>query len=133
MLAVLDLNTGEDVLLTTAFVVAPVGLAILGRPRQVALAGACAVALAVASGFWNGYAGSSDHVIRTAIVIVGSVLAVLAAAAVGGAAADRARMAVLAAVGRLSGAERVTDAIAGLEAAIVPAVADRWWLDVDGV
>jgi PAS domain S-box-containing protein len=27
----------------------------------------------------------------------------------------------------------VTDAIAGLEAAIVPAVADRWWLDVDGV
>src|SRR6185437_5167719 len=38
----------------------------------------------------------------------------------------------LAAVGRLSGAERVPDAIAGLEEAIVPAAADRWWLNVDG-
>jgi PAS domain S-box-containing protein len=132
LLAALDIATSREVLLTTAYVVAPVGLASLGRPRQVALTGTLAVALAVASGFWNHYAGSTDHLIRTAIVTVGSALALLAARAVESAAADRARMAVLAAVGRLSGAERVPDAIAGLEQAIVPAVADRWWLDVDG-
>jgi PAS domain S-box-containing protein len=131
-LAVVDIATGASLLLTTAFVIAPVGLASLGRPRQVALVGALAVALSVGSGFWDHYAGSGDHLIRIAIVGVGSALALLAAQAVERAAADRARMAVLAAVGRLSGAERVRDAIAGLEQAIIPAVADRWWLDVDG-
>ena len=39
-------------------------------------------------------------------------------------------MAVLAAVGRLSGAERVADAVAGLGEALVPAVADRCWVEV---
>ena len=55
----------------------------------------------------------------------------LAAAPCERAAEQRARMAVLAAVGHLSGAERVEDAIDGLADALVPAVADVCWVDLD--
>ena len=68
----------------------------------------------IASGYWNDYAGSTDHVLRMAIVVAGSILATLAARALERSAEQRARMAVLAAVGHLSGARELTDAIEGL-------------------
>jgi PAS domain S-box-containing protein len=132
VVAVLDAISADDVLLTTTFVLAPVALAITGRPRYVIAAAVPAVMLAIASGFWNRYAGSDDHIVRLAIVVLGSILAVVAARAIGGAAADRRRMEVLAAVGRLSGAERLADAVAGLGEALVPAVADHCWVEVAG-
>jgi PAS domain S-box-containing protein len=134
VLVLLDVLTGQDLILTTTFVIPPVALAIFGRPRDVALVSAAAVLLALASGLWDGseFAFSGDHLVRTGIVAIGGGLAVIAARAIGGAAADRRRMEVLAAVGRLSGAERVEDAVAGLDQALVPAVADRCWVEVGG-
>ncbi len=132
VLALLDQVAGPSVPLTTTFVLAPAALAITGRARDVGIAGVAAVALAVASGFWNHFAGSGDHLVRVFIVAVGSGLAVLAARAIATAARERGRMAVLAAVGRLSGAERVAAAAPGVHEALVPAVADRTWIDVDG-
>jgi PAS domain S-box-containing protein len=128
-LAAIDASVSDRVVLTSAFVLAPFALAVTGRWRDVALVAGAAFALALASGWWNDYAGSADHVMRMTIVAVGGALAVLAARALGRAGSDRARMAVLAAVGRLSGAERVEDAVKGLEAALVPAVADLCWVD----
>jgi PAS domain S-box-containing protein len=134
VLAILDVITGADLILTTTFVIPPVALAIRGRPRDVAIVSVPAVLLAVLSGLWDGagYAGSGDHIVRVMIVVIGSGLAVLAARAIGGAAVERRRMAALVAVGRLSGAERVEDAVAGLGDAVIPAVADRCWVDVGG-
>src|SRR6201989_576090 len=81
LLGVIDASVSNEVVLTSAFVLAPFALAIAGRWRQVAIVGAAAVALAVASGWWNDYAGSSDHLMRIAIVVLGSVLATLGARA----------------------------------------------------
>jgi PAS domain S-box-containing protein len=128
LLALVDAFSVDVVVFTTAFVLAPVALAIGGRWRHVAIAAAVAFVLAIASGWWNHYAGTTDHILRVTIVAAGGALAVLAAHALGGARADRARMAVLAAVGRLSGAEREEDAVEGLASALVPAVADLCWV-----
>ncbi len=130
VLAVIDALVADEVVFTSAYVLAPVALAITGRWRQVAIAGAAAVALAIASGWWNDYAGSTDHLMRITIVAAGSGLATLAARALGRASADRVRMQVLAAVGRLNGTEAERDALEGLKGALVPAVATATWVDV---
>ncbi len=128
-LGAVDALVGDQVAFTSAYVLVPVALAITGRWRHVMIAGVVAVALAIVSGWWNSYAGSTDHLMRIAIVVTGSALATLAAAALGRARADRARMQVLAAVGRLNGTERLEDALEGLERALVPAVAGAAWVD----
>ncbi len=129
LLGLVDALVSNEIVFTSAFVLAPVALALTGRWRQVAIASVAAVAMAIASGWWNHYAGSTDHLLRIAIVAAGCALATLAARALARAASDRARMAVLAAVGRLSGTERLEDALDGLRAALVPAVAELCWID----
>jgi PAS domain S-box-containing protein len=126
----IDISSSDEVLFTSAFVLAPFGIAVAGNVRATALIGAISVGLAIASGFWNDYAGSADHLLRITIVTVGSILATLAANALERAAEQRAQMAVLAAVGRLGGASRMEDAVAGLAEALIPAAADMCWVDV---
>jgi PAS domain S-box-containing protein len=130
VLAVIDITASAEVVFTTTFVLAPFGLAVAGHARAVAAVGAVAIVLAIASGWWNDYAGSTDHLIRVTLVATGSLLAVLAAWALDRAAEQRARMSVLAAVGHASGAAHVEDAVAGLADALVPAVADVCWIDL---
>ncbi len=137
LLALVDAFSGDKIVFTTAFVLAPVALAISRRSREVAIAAVVAWVLAAASGFWDHYAGSSDHLVRLVIVAAGGALAVMAARAGerarqlrAAADTERRRMAVLAAVGRLSGAERVEEAVEGLGEALVPAVADVCWVDL---
>jgi PAS domain S-box-containing protein len=76
-----DALTTGPVRFTGAFVVAPLALAIVERARVVAAVAALSIALALASGVWNDFFGSLDHLARLLIVTVGSVLAVLAAGA----------------------------------------------------
>ena len=129
-LAVVDIVSSNDVVFTTTFVLVPFALAILGHWKTTAVAGVLAVVLSIASGFWDSYAGSEDHVLRVTMVLTGSALAVGASWALGRAAEERRRMSVLAAVGRLTGAETLEAAVRGLNEALVPAVADRCWVDV---
>jgi PAS domain S-box-containing protein len=130
-LAVADIVSGDEVVFTTAFVLAPFALAVSGRTRATAALAALALALAIASGYWNHYEGSTDHFLRIAIVAAGGALATRAAAALEKAAEQRRRMAILAAVGRLSGAQTINDAIKGLAAALVPAVGEGCWVDLE--
>jgi PAS domain S-box-containing protein len=129
VLSVIDASMGSRLVLTGAYVLAPFALSVTGRWRSVAFVSAVACLLALASGWWNDYAGSDDHLTRMAIVIVGGAIATVLARVIGGAAVDRARMAVLAAVGRLSGAESMEQAVKGLEEALVPAAASLTWVD----
>ena len=80
VIAVVDGVAGNPKM-TGAFVVAPLALAIVERTRAVAAVAALSVALALASGVWNDFFGSLDHLGRVTIVAVGSVLAVLSAQA----------------------------------------------------
>src|SRR4051794_2691817 len=129
-LTIVDVVSADEVVFTTTFVLAPFALAVAGNPRATALVGAVSVVLAIVSGFWNGYGGSSDHLLRITIVTAGALLATLASWALERAAEQRARMSVLAAVGHLSGAEHVEAAVAGLAEALVPAAADSCWVDL---
>ena len=128
-LGIVDASLSTEVIFTSAFVLGPIALAIAGRPRYTAIVSVVAVALAVASGWWNDYAGSADHLIRIAIVALGSALATIAAHALGRAAGDREHMQVLAAVGRLSGTEDQALALDGITAALIPSAADAIWID----
>ncbi len=130
-LAAIDIVSDDEVVFTTAFVLAPFALAVSGRSRPTAILAALALILTIASGYWNHYEGSGDHVLRIAIVAAGGALATLAAAALEKAAEQRRRMAILAAVGRLSGAETINDAITGLTQALVPQAADGCWVDLE--
>src|SRR5829696_961483 len=129
-LAAVDILAADEVVFTTTFVLAPFALAVAGHARATAAVGIVAIALAIASGWWNDYAGTTDHILRITIVGAGAVLATLAAWALERAAEQRARMAVLAAVGHLSGAEHVEEAVDGLAEALVPAAGDVCWVDL---
>jgi len=130
VLAAIDIVSGDEVVFTTTFVLAPFAVAVSGRTNATAAVAVIATALAIASGYWNHYEGSTDHLLRIAIVLSGGLLATLAAAAIERAAEQRRRMAILAALGRLSSAQTITDAIKGLTEALVPAVADGCWVDL---
>jgi PAS domain S-box-containing protein len=129
-LAVVDANVSSGIALTSAFVLAPFALAIAGNWRHVAITAVIALGLAIASGWWNHYAGSVDHLTRITIVALGSTLATLAARALGRAGEQSARMEVLAAVGRLSGTEDRDAAITGIRSALVPSIAAACWIEL---
>ncbi len=131
-LALLDIGTEERLIFTTAYVLPPFALATAGNWRAVAGLSAVAIGLGVWSGWWNNFEGTDDYFLRLMILTAGCLLAVFAAWALGRAADERARMAVLAAVGHLSGAENTGDVSRPLAEALVPAVADIAWVDLDG-
>ena len=129
-LAAIDIVSADQVIFTTTFVLAPFALAVSGHARATAAMAAIAIALAIASGYWNHYQGSTDHLLRITIVTAGGIVATLAAVALERAAEQRRRMAILASVGRLSGAHTLDDAIRGLAEALVPDAADGCWVDL---
>ncbi len=130
-LAITDYLAPDEVIFTSMFVLAPFALAVSGNTRATAALGVIAVVLSGLSGTWNDYAGSTDHLLRITIVAAGSILATFAARAIERSHKERARMALLAAIGNLSGAERIEDAIKGIADTLVPAVAATCWIDID--
>jgi serine phosphatase RsbU (regulator of sigma subunit) len=81
VLAGVDVATGSSIVLATAYVLAPLALATVAAPRQVLAVAVLALALAVASGAWNGFLFSTDHVVRVLLVTLAGALAVLSAGA----------------------------------------------------
>jgi serine phosphatase RsbU (regulator of sigma subunit)/PAS domain-containing protein len=100
VLLLVDVVT-KSVIFTTTYLAAPLALALVARTRTVAATAALSVLLALGSGVWNHFFLSSDHVLRTTIVTVAGVLAVLSA---------RAREAALAARAETESAHRIADA-----------------------
>ncbi len=130
-LAAADIVASDEVVFTTTFVLAPFALAVTGHARATAALALVALVLAIASGYWNDYAGTTDHLLRIAIVAAGGILATLAAAALERSGEQRSRMTVLAAVGRVAGSEQFEQAAEGLAEALVPVAADGCWIELE--
>ena len=79
LLVAMDLASDET--FTTIYLLAPLGVALVERPRPVAVVAVVALALALGSGVWNGHFLDAGHAVRCLIVAVGGVLAVLSAQA----------------------------------------------------
>ena len=79
VLAGVDVATGSSIVLATAYVLAPLALATLAPPRQVLAVAVLALVLSVASGAWNGFLFSTDHVVRVLLVTLAGRCAVLSA------------------------------------------------------
>jgi serine phosphatase RsbU (regulator of sigma subunit)/PAS domain-containing protein len=80
-LVLVDVVTPGKVIFTSAYLIAPLALALVATPRIVAATGVLSIALAIASGQWNGFLFSSDHVLRCCIVALAALLALLSARA----------------------------------------------------
>jgi PAS domain-containing protein len=74
-------DIASDETFTTIYLLVPLALAVVERPRTVGVVGVLAVVLAVVSGVWDGQFWSLGHLLRSLIVAVGSTLAVLSAQA----------------------------------------------------
>lgn len=129
-LAIADATLGKELILTGVYVIPVLALALVAWPREVVLVAALGVVLAAASGAWNGYAGSVDHLVRVAIVSCAGGLAVFSARTRLAAEEERRRMSVLADVSRISDAPTLDGALARLGDATVPAVASACWVDL---
>ena len=80
-LVVVDVVTGSSIVFATAYVLPPLALATVAGPRQVLPVAVLALALSIASGAWNGFLFSTDHVVRVLLVTLAGTLAVLSARA----------------------------------------------------
>src|SRR3954452_14592826 len=80
-LAVVDVVTTSSILFTTAYVLAPLALATVAGPRQVVPVAVLALVLAIASGAWNGFLFSTDHIVRLLLVTLAGALAAVSARA----------------------------------------------------
>src|SRR4051794_41660310 len=79
VLALVDGLSAEHIILTTAYVIAPLALAIVAGPREVGVVTAVAIALSLASGEWNDFFLSTDHVGRLTGVLTAGVPPMLSA------------------------------------------------------
>jgi PAS domain S-box-containing protein len=129
-LAAVDVAVGDDLILTGAFVLPVLALALGGQAREVAALGVVAFALAVVSGWWNEYAFSADHFVRITIVASGAALATVSARHRRSAEEEQARMALLAALARITDAPTLSAVLARLGDVTVPAVARACWVDL---
>src|SRR4051794_41337384 len=81
VLALVDGLSGEHLVFTTAYVIPPLALAIVAGPREGGVVTAVAISLSFASGEWNDFFLSTDHLTRLIVVLTAGVLAMLSARA----------------------------------------------------
>jgi len=124
-LAIVDVVIGRSAVLTTMFLVPPLALALVETGGRVAAVAAVSTALAVASGAWNHYFGTGEHIYRVVIVAGSGVLAVVGAELRSRALSARDRMGLLAEIASAAdGRLALDESLTRLADLLVPAVAD---------
>src|SRR5215218_4557806 len=130
-LTAIDAALGERDIVIGTVVLGPLLCALVVRSRDVALVGALATLVALASGTWNDNFAAGSYSLRVLVVAVGSMVAFLAARRREQVEADRARFRLLSAaadVGTVpAGLEDTADKVTRL---LVPAAADVCIVDV---
>ena len=125
LLAALDFSIGSKLVLVGLVVFAPLISGLFGDPRDVAVVGAFATAIAALSGFWNDNFGEGVYFQRLIVCLAVTVIAVLAARNRTRTDRDRERFAVLAATGEIAdGTRDLAATVASLNELLVPAIAD---------
>ena len=124
-LTAFDIAWGPERLITATVVLGPFLTALRGRPRDVVVVGAAAIAVSFLSAVWNENFGELDYVVRSLVVIAGSGFAVVAARSRQRMAVDRERFRLLAAAADL-GDQRATvsEVEQRVHDLLVPAFAD---------
>jgi PAS domain S-box-containing protein len=126
-----DLLTGRDMVLTTAYAIPVLVGALFLTPRQTAWFGVICLGTALGSGAVNDIWLTSDHLVRLAIVAVATVMAVVGARVGGRAASDISRLELLSGIGEAaSGGTDLADAAERILDVLVPVVADGAYLDL---
>ena len=124
-IAIADIAIGGSLILTTAFLVTPLALALVETASRVAVVAAVSWLLAVASGAWHDYFLTTDHLYRLLIVGCAAVLSVTVARLRWRALTARDRMELLAEVAGIADARGPLEhALERLAELLVPAVAD---------
>src|SRR5947209_3210637 len=124
-LAIVDVVIGRSAVLTTMFLVPPLALALVETGGRVAAVAAVSTALAVASGAWNHYFGTGEHIYRVVIVAGSGVLAVVGAELRSRALSARDRMGLLAEIASAAdGRLALDESLTRLADLLVPAVAE---------
>jgi GAF domain-containing protein len=81
ILAAIDTSDTPHSIVIGTVVLAPFIVSTIAGPRETALVGAVAFALAVVSGFWNDNFETGAYYLRAAVVLVGAAISVVAAGA----------------------------------------------------
>jgi serine phosphatase RsbU (regulator of sigma subunit)/PAS domain-containing protein len=139
VLAAIDLATESGNFARSLYLLPVLAMAMRAEPRDVALAAAVAIALAMASPIWNDTLGN-NYVLPLITVVSGSAIAVWGARERQAAAAARARleterrqMHLLAEAARITdGAADIDQALRRLLDMLVPDLADAAWIDLIG-
>jgi serine phosphatase RsbU (regulator of sigma subunit)/PAS domain-containing protein len=76
-----DVATDGTLIFTSAYLIAPLALALVAGPGIVAATAGLSIGLALASGLWNDFFLSADHIMRCSIVSLAGLLALLSARA----------------------------------------------------
>ncbi len=125
VLAVIDIWAQPSTAVIGIVLVAPLLTALFGTPRDIAVVGAVALALVLASAIWHENLGTAVWIYRTCVVAAVSVLAFLGAASRAQVHRDRERFSVLAGIAEVAdGTLSLEETVERVNGVVVPAVAD---------
>jgi PAS domain S-box-containing protein len=130
-LTVLDAHWSAHDIVVGTVVIGPLLTALIGSPRQTMLVAVAALVAAAASGVWNDDFSDAAYAVRTLVVAVGGVIAVLGARSLGRLAVDQLRFRLLRGAAEISDVARsVDETVQMLGDLLVPTLADIGVIDV---
>ena len=133
-LVAVDALLGKGQSMAGAFVLPPLLVALSGSAQATSAVALLALAASIASGGWNGLWGDPEHNARSAVVLVGGLVAVAVAAVRWRSLADGRRLELLDEIGGIAdGSLALDQTLARVTGLIVPSLADICIIDAIGV
>ncbi len=123
-LSVVDAIYGQSRVLTTAYLVAPLAVALVENGERTAVVAALSTVLSIASGVWDHYLFSSTHLYRVAVVAGSGALAVTGSVLRTRAMDAKTRMELLGAIAGIADGRDIAQSLRRLADLLVPVVAD---------
>lgn len=123
-LSLVDAIYGQSKILTTAYLVAPLAVALVENGERTALIAVLSTLLSIASGVWDHYLFSGTHLYRVAVVAGSGVLAVTGSVLRTRALEAKTRMELLSEIARIADGRNIEQSLQRLADLLVPAAAD---------
>jgi serine phosphatase RsbU (regulator of sigma subunit)/PAS domain-containing protein len=123
-LSLVDAAYGQSRVLTTAYLIAPLVVALVENGKRTALVAVLSTLLAIASGIWDHYLFSGTHLYRVAVVAGSGALAVTAAVLRTRAMDAKTRMELLGEIAGIADGRDIGESLRRLADLLVPVVGD---------